>query len=134
MATTVFLVSARRVALSPCRWMEPDRSGRALDGARRSGWRRTRLRDHRCVARSRLDVAVLSHGAPVIAEVQPFYSRPFASIATRGFAAAIAACIRDPGVRLLLDRPWIGAIDQFSDSTDLLEASTLRRAIRSLYV
>jgi len=71
---------------------------------------------------------------PVIAEVQPFYSRPFASIATRGFAAAIAACIRDPGVRLLLDRPWIGAIDQFSDSTDLLEASTLRRAIRSLYV
>jgi hypothetical protein len=71
---------------------------------------------------------------PISALVQPFYGRPFASIATRGFAGAIAVCIQDPDVRPLLDRPWIGAIDQFSDSTDLLEANTLRRAIRSLYV
>ena len=71
--------------------------------------------------------------APVVTNVQPFHSRPFASIATRGFADALAARIQDPPVRCLLDRPRIGAIDQFSDSTDLLEATTLRRTIRSLY-
>jgi len=70
---------------------------------------------------------------PLLDGVQPFFSRPFATIATRGFADAIVARIQDPAVRRLLDRPWIGGIDQFSDSHDILEATTFRAAARGFY-
>ncbi|MBC8115646.1 MAG: hypothetical protein H7062_14780 [Candidatus Saccharimonas sp.] len=70
---------------------------------------------------------------PIVAKVQPFFSRPFMSIATRGFADAVAARIGVPEVQRLLVRPWLGGIDQISDNSDLLESPIFRSAVRMLY-
>ena len=62
-----------------------------------------------------------------------FYGRPFRVIALHGFADALLRSISDPDVAQLAQRRPIGSIDQFSDSTDLLEATELRPALRALY-
>lgn len=71
---------------------------------------------------------------PLPASAQPFFNRPFQVIALGGFAAAIADTITDESLRRLISRPLIGGIDQFSDSTDLLQDPQWRPAIRTLYV
>lgn len=70
---------------------------------------------------------------PLPARVRDFFGRPFKVIALHGFAGALAARIEDPRVRHLVGRHTIGSLDQFSDSTDLLEDLTLRPALRRLY-
>lgn len=70
---------------------------------------------------------------PLPAEARPFFGRPFRVIALSGFADAIAARITDPAVRRLLERPLIGGIDEFSDSTDLVSTPLWRPALKRLF-
>lgn len=70
---------------------------------------------------------------PLPERVRDFFGRPFKVIALHGFAGALAARIEDPRLRRLCGRHVIGGLDQFSDSTDLLEDVTLRPALRRLY-
>jgi hypothetical protein len=70
---------------------------------------------------------------PLAARARDFFGRPFKVIALNGFADALAARISDPRLRRLTGRHTVGSIDQFSDSTDLLEEVRLRPALRRLY-
>ncbi|MBI1276706.1 MAG: DUF4037 domain-containing protein [Anaerolineaceae bacterium] len=68
---------------------------------------------------------------PLPAKVSNFWGRPFKVIHGEQFADAIKAVIRDETVKQIpVD---IGSIDQFSDSTDLIEHTELRVRIKSLY-
>jgi hypothetical protein len=68
--------------------------------------------------------------APLPTTVSPFFGRPFQVIHGADFASAIKAQIQDEALKSL---PDIGGVDQFSDSTDLLEQSRLRQRLKSLY-
>jgi hypothetical protein len=71
---------------------------------------------------------------PLPAQVGPFFGRPFRVIHLEGgFAEAIRDQIQDPEVRRIADRRMIGGIDQWSDSTDLLEGTGWRPTLRRLY-
>jgi uncharacterized protein DUF4037 len=63
--------------------------------------------------------------------VSPFHGRPFQVIHGESFASAIKAAIRDQTVKHIPTD--IGAVDQFSDSTDLLENIGLRQRLKALY-
>jgi hypothetical protein len=68
---------------------------------------------------------------PLPAQVSPFHGRPFNVIHGERFAAALKATIHDELLRRI---PFdIGAVDQWSDSTDLLAARSLRERLRLLY-
>ena len=54
-------------------------------------------------------------------------------MALHGFADALLRSISEPDVAQLAQGRPIGSVDQFSDSTDLLEAVELRPALRGLY-
>jgi hypothetical protein len=78
------------------------------------------------------------HNALGLTRPQPeqtkrFFGRPFRVIALHGFADALLALITDPAVRRIADRPPIGGIDQFSDSTDLVDNMFSAPALRGLY-
>ncbi|HRK20579.1 MAG TPA: DUF4037 domain-containing protein [Fimbriimonadaceae bacterium] len=63
-----------------------------------------------------------------------FFGRPFQVIElTGGIAAKLLAQIEDPEVAEIAKRRPIGAIDTFSDSTDLLCDLTRRSAVENLY-
>lgn len=68
---------------------------------------------------------------PLPEKVSPFFGRPFKVIHGGSFAAAIRAQIHDEAVRRIPTH--IGGIDQFSDSTDMLENAGLRRTLKGLY-
>ena len=70
---------------------------------------------------------------PVRETVAGFHDRPFRVIDSDGIAAALVARIDDPRVRRVAERPLIGGIDQFSDSTDLRSGPRWREALRGLY-
>jgi hypothetical protein len=60
-----------------------------------------------------------------------FWGRPFNVIYGDRVAKALLARIADPDVRAI---PWaIGGVDQWSDSTDLLEAAAQRERLEGLY-
>ena len=64
-------------------------------------------------------------------KVSNYWGRPFKVIHGDQFASAIKAQIQDETVkRIPVD---IGSIDQFSDSTDLLEHVELRKRLKALY-
>ncbi len=67
------------------------------------------------------------------AKVSSFHNRPYQVIHGEVFAEAIRAQISEPEVRRIADKTWIGSLDQFSDSTDLRDATHLRAALRQLY-
>jgi hypothetical protein len=71
--------------------------------------------------------------APVRANARPFFGRPFQVIALNGFADAIVATITDVSVRRLAQRPLIGGLDQFSDSTDLIDNPEFRTVLKQLW-
>jgi hypothetical protein len=71
--------------------------------------------------------------APISTGARLFFGRPFRVIALNGFVDAIVAEIRDPAVRRLLERPLIGGVDQFSDSTDIVDNTEFRVALKRLY-
>jgi hypothetical protein len=70
---------------------------------------------------------------PMPETTRTFFGRPFRVIALHGFADALLRSISDPDMAQLAQRRPIGSIDQFSDSTDLLEATELRPSLRALY-
>lgn len=70
---------------------------------------------------------------PLPEQVSRFYERPFRVIHAEQFVQALLARVVDPTVHHLATRPLIGSIDQFSDSTDLVEATSLRQSLRQLY-
>jgi hypothetical protein len=71
--------------------------------------------------------------APLKAQRQPFYQRPFWVIWGENFAEALRGQIKDPAMVEIARRPLIGSIDQWSDNTDLLENTQFRRAACELY-
>jgi hypothetical protein len=70
---------------------------------------------------------------PIPARAEPFFGRPLRVIWGDRRAAALRARISDPTLLRLARRRPIGGIDQFSDSTDLLEDTSRRLALRLLY-
>jgi hypothetical protein len=62
-----------------------------------------------------------------------FFGRPVRVMALHGFADSLLHTITEPTVRALAQRPPIGAIDQASDNTDLLENPIWQPALRQLY-
>jgi hypothetical protein len=69
---------------------------------------------------------------PMPADALPFHGRSFTVIFGDRFAEALRGRIADPEVRDLAFP--IGGVDQWSDSTDLLEAVALRPRLEALYV
>ena len=69
---------------------------------------------------------------PLSTEVADYYSRPYSVIFAERFAHAIKQAIRDPRVkRIEID---IGSIDQFTDSTDVIEDLALIKKLRTAYL
>ena len=68
---------------------------------------------------------------PLPAEVSSFHERPFLVIHGWRFADALRDRITDERVRRL--PPGVGGIDQFVDSTAILEETALRRALAAAY-
>jgi hypothetical protein len=67
---------------------------------------------------------------PVPVEPVWFFSRPFKVINGGHIAACLRASIADPAVRAL---PLVGSVNQFSDSTDLLESVEVLGKMQTLY-
>lgn len=67
---------------------------------------------------------------PLEATVRPYFTRPFMVIAADRFARAIRATIADPELKRL---PLFGAIDQFTDNTDVSESVAAMTALSMLY-
>ena len=70
---------------------------------------------------------------PMRTKTDTFFTRPFRVIWGGGFADAIVEQITDPQVAQIAQQRLIGSIDQFSDSTDLLEDVQRRSVLRRLY-
>lgn len=70
---------------------------------------------------------------PLPEAVSPFHDRPFRVIHGGRFAEALRAQIASEEVRQNVAGRLIGGIDQWSDSTDLRAAISLRPALRALY-
>ena len=64
------------------------------------------------------------------AKVSHFYGRPFLVIGGGQFVNALREKINDPVVKRIAERKLIGNVDQFSDSTDLLNKA---RSFRFIY-
>lgn len=71
---------------------------------------------------------------PLAAQIQSFYDRPFRISRAADVMDAIVDRIETPELRLLAQKHPIGAIDQFSQSTDLREDRALRPQVRNLYI
>jgi hypothetical protein len=67
---------------------------------------------------------------PLDPKVSYFYERPFLVIGGGRFVSAIKEKITDPVIKGIAGRKLIGSVDQFSDSTDLLNKA---HSFRSLY-
>lgn len=70
---------------------------------------------------------------PLPEEARNFFGRPFQVIALHGFESALLAQIRDRSMLPIAERRPIGSIDQFSDSTDLLEDTARSSLLKCLY-
>ena len=70
---------------------------------------------------------------PLPTDVSSFHGRPYQVIHGEVFSEALRAQMSDPEVKRIAAKTWIGSIDQFSDSTDLRENTSLQAALRALY-
>lgn len=68
---------------------------------------------------------------PLPADARPFFGRPFSVIFGERFAKSLVDLIEDPCLRRV--PLMIGGIDQWSDSTDVLEAAGMRERLKALY-
>jgi hypothetical protein len=68
---------------------------------------------------------------PLPTQVRPFHNRPFLIIHAEDFVAAILDTIADPDVRAWPSH--LGAIDQFVDSTDVLDNPTRFKQFKLMY-
>jgi len=69
--------------------------------------------------------------APLPVEVSPFFDRPYRVIHGDAFADALLEAITDPEVRRL--PAYLGSVDEFVDSTDVLENIPRCRHLQRLY-
>jgi Domain of unknown function (DUF4037) len=69
--------------------------------------------------------------SPLDPQVSPYHSRPYLVIHADRFVRALEEAITDPAVRGLA-APF-GAVDQFTDSTDILSDPAVYRKLRLLY-
>lgn len=76
--------------------------------------------------------AALGLTDPLPPRAELFFDRPFWVIRGDRVAAAVLRRVTDEQVLRLLERPVLGAVDQWSDSTDL-KAPAWRAAVRGLY-
>ncbi len=67
------------------------------------------------------------------AQVSSFHGRPFMVIQGDVFVEALRAKISDPEVKRITSKTFIGSVDQFSDSTDVLSDRRIFRKLRELY-
>lgn len=70
---------------------------------------------------------------PLSAEVSLYHDRPYQVIHGDRFADALLAQIQDDEVRRMAQKTGIGSIDQFTDSTNMIEGQALRPILRQLY-
>jgi hypothetical protein len=70
---------------------------------------------------------------PLPAEAASFHDRPFRVIHGDNFATAIKAQIADPDVKRITAMTDIGAVEQFSNSTDVLSDARICSKLRSVY-
>jgi UDP-2,3-diacylglucosamine pyrophosphatase LpxH len=68
---------------------------------------------------------------PLPVKVTKYYGRPYLVIHGDAFASAITEAIRDPAVKSLT--PNVGSIDQFVDSTDVLEQLSVVKRLKAVY-
>ena len=68
---------------------------------------------------------------PLPTKVKEYYGRPYLAIGAEAFAQAIRTKITDPEV--LAVKPNIGSVDQFIDSTDILEKPEMLKIFKELY-
>jgi hypothetical protein len=68
---------------------------------------------------------------PLDPAVRPFHQRPYRVIAADRFVNALRAAIGDPEVKALPDH--LGSVDQWVDSTDVLDHLARLRQLRALY-
>ena len=68
---------------------------------------------------------------PMESKASFFHNRPFLIIQAEEFADAIYARIHDVVIKSL--PKWLGAVDQYSDSTDVLAYIDKLRKLRPLY-
>jgi len=70
---------------------------------------------------------------PLLEQATPFFGRPFLVIHAERFAAAIKEQIAHPEVARIVSDSDIGAVEQFSDSTDVLSNATICRRMQVVY-
>ncbi|MBC7870620.1 MAG: DUF4037 domain-containing protein [Chitinophagaceae bacterium] len=70
---------------------------------------------------------------PLSTQVSSFFDRPFQVIHGDKFVDALLAQIQDPAVRQIAQNTHIGAVDQFSTSTDFLSDTKITRRAKRLY-
>jgi hypothetical protein len=70
---------------------------------------------------------------PVPSEVANFHDRPFKVIGADRLVSLIKDQIQDPEVKRIAEKTWIGAVEQFSTSTDFLSDVPLLTAVRDIY-
>jgi hypothetical protein len=68
---------------------------------------------------------------PLSTRVSDYYERPYKVIFADRFAGAIRQVIKDPQVKKIKTK--VGAIDQFTDSTDVVENLSLGRSLAVAY-
>ena len=68
---------------------------------------------------------------PLSTNTSNYYSRPYSVIFGERFAHAIKQAIKDSQVKKI--DTYIGSIDQFTDSTDVIEDLDLIRKLRRAY-
>jgi hypothetical protein len=69
--------------------------------------------------------------APLPTEVETFFDRPYLVLQSGRFVEAIGAAIADEEVKRL--PPYLGSVDQFVDSTDVLERDARLARLRAMY-
>ena len=82
---------------------------------------------HECTAR-RHNAAGITEELPT--DVRSFHDRGYLVLDADRFTDACRARVEDPVLR---DLPLVGSVDQFVDSTDVLNAPTRARRLRALY-
>jgi hypothetical protein len=68
---------------------------------------------------------------PLSIDTTNYFGRPYLVIHADEIAIRILQSIRNPQVRKI--KTWVGAIDQFTDSTDVIQDLNLGRKLRAVY-
>ena len=68
---------------------------------------------------------------PLSIDATNYFGRPYLVIHADELACAIRQAIRNPEVRKI--RTWVGSIDQFTDSTDVIQDLRLGRKLQGVY-